>query len=62
MADLGSKELQTSPVFDWKVVNGHTLVITDTPEGQHTINISYEFRTFTDTNAITTTGKQFKRE
>ena len=60
-ACLGTKDLATGPAFYWKIVNGHTLVITDTQGDKNTVIISYEFRSLTDKNAVTMAGKRFER-
>jgi hypothetical protein len=62
LACLGTKELVTAPSLYWKIADGHTLVITDTPLGKNTMAISYQFKSFAKTNVVTTDGKQFKRE
>jgi hypothetical protein len=57
---FGSKQIIVSPVYDWKIVDGHSLVMTATPEREPTARVSYEFSSFTDTLAVTTDGKKFK--
>ena len=61
LASLGTKDLVTGPAFYWKIVNGHTLVITDTQGDKNTVIISYEFRSLTGKNAVTMAGKRFER-
>jgi hypothetical protein len=43
-ACLGSKEIVTGPILHWKIVDGHTLTMTDLPE----VSISYQFRSFSE--------------
>ena len=57
---FGGKQFIVSPVYDWKIVNGHSLVMTATPEGAPTARVSYEFSSFNNTLAVTTDGKKFK--
>lgn len=57
---FGSKQLIVSPVYDWKIVGEHNLVMTAAPEGVPNARVSYEFNSFTDTLAVTTDGKKFK--
>ena len=63
LTNLGKRHgIIMAPALYWRIVDGHTLTITDTPEGQHTMIISYEFRWITDKYAVTMDGKQFERE
>lgn len=48
------------PVYDWKIVDEHTLLMTATPEGEPNTRVSYQFSSFSDALAVTTDGKKFK--
>ena len=57
IANLGTKELVTGPVLHWKIQEEKTLIISDS-----SITNSFVFKTITETNAVTISGHQFRRE
>lgn len=59
-APFGSTILSVCPIYDWKIVDGHKLVMTAAPEGEPASQISHVFVTFTETLAVTTDGKKFE--
>jgi hypothetical protein len=56
-----SKQAIVCPVYDWKILDGHTLLMISAPEGEPVERIPYEFSLFSDALAVTTDGKRFKR-
>lgn len=49
-------------VFDWQIVNGHTLIISGSLQSRRAVTLMFEFRSFGNSKAVTTRGQTFKVE